>query len=248
MASGANRRKKSLMRPDLENSRITESELEAIAGVDVNDLGLSLGFRRSFLQSFPKVISFAIAQGLLMGVIFILLTPVGILILRNFGLSGDELISTLYFLLFTGGLTGLLSLILNLYLWKRSQKFQTFLILLDEIHNYNQVVRSLDILDKIEAAGGEIQLSDRQEVIEALSLTRESLLGSLRTDRILRENQDLIDRRYELFAKIENNLATLNHLKISDEATEYGQLLNQALKIGVSVDREIRRIQHRTLN
>ncbi|WP_254563730.1 hypothetical protein [Oscillatoria sp. HE19RPO] len=236
------------MRPDLENAIVTESELEAIAGVDVNDIGLSLAFRLSFLQNLNKLISFAIAQLFILGLFFILLTPLGILMVRNSGLSGQEMATTFYFLLFSGGIASVASLSLNFFLWRRAQKFQTFLTLIDEIQKYNEVVRSLDILDKIEAAGGEIQLSDRQEVIEALSITRESLLASLRTDRILRENQDLIDRRYELFAKIENNLATLNHLKISDEATEYGRLLNQALKIGVSVDREIRRLQNRTLN
>lgn len=236
------------MRPDLENALVTESELEAIAGVDVNDIGLSLAYRPAFLQNLNKLISFAIAQLFILVLFFILITPLGILMVRNSGLSGEQMATTFYFLLFTGGIAGLATFTLNLYLWKRSQKFQTFLTLIDEIQKYNEVVRSLDILDKIEAAGAEIQLSDRQEVIEALSITRESLLASLRTDRILRENQDLIDRRYELFAKIENNLATLNHLKISDEATEYGRLLNQALKIGVSVDREIRRLQNRTLN
>lgn len=236
------------MRPDLENAIVTPRELEAIAGVDVNDMGFSLAFRRSFLQNVNQLLSFAIAQLFILGLFFILLTPLGILMVRNFGLSGEEMATTFYFLLFSGGIAGVASLSLNLYLWKRSQKFQTFLTLIDEIQKYNEVVRSLDILDKIEAAGAAIQLSDRQEVIEALNITRESLLGSLRTDRILRENQDLIDRRYELFAKIENNLASLNHLKISDEATEYGRLLNQALKIGVSVDREIRRLQNRTLN
>ncbi|MCT7966038.1 hypothetical protein NG799_06790 [Laspinema sp. D1] len=236
------------MRPDLENAIVTESELETIAGVDVNDIGLSLAFRLSFLQNLNKLLSFAIAQLFILVLFFILLTPLGILMVRNSGLSGQEMATTVYFLLFTAGIAGVATLILNWYLWRRSQKFQTFLTLLDEIQKYNEVVRSLDILDKIEAAGAQIQLSDRQEVLEALNITRESLLGSLRTDRILRENQDLIDHRYELFAKIENNLATLNHLKISDEATEYGRLLNQALKIGVSVDREIRRIQNRTLN
>ena len=236
------------MRPDLENAIVTESELEAIAGVDVNDLGLSLAFRLSLLQNFNQLLSFAITQLFILGVFLILITPVGILLVRNSGLSGYEMATTFYFLLFTGGIAGVATLSLNLYLWKRAQKFQTFLTLLDEIKKYNEVVRSLDILDAIEAAGAETQLSDRQEVIEAISITRESLIGSLRTERILRENQDLIDRRYELFAKIENNLATLNHLQISDEATEYGRLLNQALKIGVSVDREIRRLQNRTLN
>ncbi len=236
------------MQPDLEKALVTESELEAIAGVDVNDIGLSLAYRPASLHNLNQLISFAIAQLFILILFFILLTPLGILMVRNSGLSGQEMGTTFYFLIFTGGIAGVVSLVLNVYLWRRSQKFQTFLTLVEEIKKYNEVVRSLDILDKIEAAGAAIQLSDRQEVIEALNITRESLLGSLRTDRILRENQDLLDRRHELFAKIENNLATLNHLKISDEATEYGRLLNQALKIGVSVNREIRRLQNRTMN
>jgi hypothetical protein len=62
--------------------------------------------------------------------------------------------------------------------------------------------------------------------------------------RILRENKDFIDRRYELFANIESNLAALMALDVSDRASEYGRLLNEALEIGMSVHKEVRKLQN----
>lgn len=233
------------MRPDLESLIVSESEVEAIAGVDVNDVLLGLAYRPALLQDFKKLLSFAIAQLFMFGVICIFLTPIGISIVRNSGFSGEDAIGTVYFLGITLALASIVMLLLNFYLWKRGKKFETFSNFLEEITKYNEVVRSLDILDKIEAAGGGVQVSDREETVEALRVTRDSLLGSLRTERILREHKGFFERRYELFAKIENDLATLRGLEISDEASEYGRLLNQALKIGVSVDREVRRLQNR---
>lgn len=237
------------MDSDLERLTIKESEVEAIGGVDANNIWFGIAYRPSLLQEGKKLISFVFTQFFIFCVIFALLTPFGIMMIRNSGFSGYDMKATAYFLSATGGIAVILMSGLNIYLWKTTQKFETFLSFLDEIQKYNEVVQSVDVIDKIEAAGNlGVGVSDREEVIEALHVTRQSLINSLRTERILRENKGLIDKRYELFANIENNLATLRGLAISDEASEYGRLLNQALKIGLSVDREIQRLQNRPFN
>jgi len=100
-------------------------------------------------------------------------------------------------------------------------------------------------IDRLTAAGNlQANLINRADAIEALQITRESLVCALRTERIMRENKDFIDRRYELFANIESNLAALMAVNVSDRATEYGRLLNEALEIGMSVHKEVRKLQN----
>ncbi|MGD1713832.1 hypothetical protein [Dapis sp. BLCC M172] len=63
------------------------------------------------------------------------------------------------------------------------------------------------------------------------------MICAIQTERILRENQDFIMRRYELFASMENNLSALMNFDVKNQATEYGKLLNEALEIGMSVQK-----------
>lgn len=67
-------------------------------------------------------------------------------------------------------------------------------------------------------------------------------MNALLTEKVLRKHQKFITRRQELFTNIETNLAILQTLQIDGQATEYGQLLNQALQIGLSVRREIEQL------
>lgn len=234
------------MRSDLEELIIQENELEAISGVDVNDISLGLAYRPFLLKNSKKLISFLMTQFFILAVIFILLSPLNLSIIRNLGFSGEDIKSTVYFLTLNSGAAIAVWIAENLYFSKKTKNLATFLNFLDEIEKHNEVVKAVNVIDKIEAVGNVgIKVSDREEVIEALNVTRESLINSLRTERILRENKGLIERRYELFANIENNLATLRGLAISDEASEYRRLLNQALKIGLTVDKEVRQLQNR---
>jgi hypothetical protein len=153
--------------------------------------------------------------------------------------------SGLTFVAINGAIVAAIAGLINIYLWKKSRKLTNFFGFLEEVEKYNEVIQSIDAIDRIEAAGNTgVQVRDRTEVLAALQVTRESLIGSLRTERILREHRGLLERRYELFASIESNLATLRGLEISDEVSEYGRLLNQALQIGLSVDREVRRLKN----
>ncbi|MBD0304078.1 MAG: hypothetical protein ICV85_18510 [Tolypothrix sp. T3-bin4] len=61
------------------------------------------------------------------------------------------------------------------------------------------------------------------------------------TEKILRENQGLLARRYDLFTNIENNLASLKTLEVKERANEYTELLNEALQIGMSVHQEVQK-------
>ena len=113
--------------------------------------------------------------------------------------------------------------------------------LLHEVDRFNAVVRAIDINDKIEAAGNlDVGIKERRRVIEALEYTKADLVRALKTERILRENKKFIVNNSELLA---NNLAMLTEMQVTEQASEHGRLLNEALEIAMDVQQEMRRLQ-----
>ncbi|MFO0140865.1 MAG: hypothetical protein ACK513_05545, partial [Aphanizomenon sp.] len=83
-------------------------------------------------------------------------------------------------------------------------------------------------------------IQEREKVLEALELTRNDLIRALKTERILRENKHFIITNSNLFT---NNLAALASMQVSEEATEHGRILNEALQISLDVQEEMKRLQ-----
>jgi hypothetical protein len=113
--------------------------------------------------------------------------------------------------------------------------------LLEDVRQFNLMVKAIDINDQLEDAGNpSVAVQDRERVLEALWLTREDLVRALKTERILRDNKDFIANHAFLF---DNNISALTALQVSDQASEHGQLLNEALQIAMSTQAEMRRLQ-----
>ncbi|MGB3237131.1 MAG: hypothetical protein WBB29_02475 [Geitlerinemataceae cyanobacterium] len=111
----------------------------------------------------------------------------------------------------------------------------------DKIYNYNKLIRAIDINDQLEDAGNtSLSLSDREKVIEALQFTRNDLIRALKTERILRENKDFIASNPHMFA---TNLTALPHFQVSDQASEYGRILDETLKVAVDIQDELKKLQ-----
>ncbi len=133
------------------------------------------------------------------------------------------------------------------FIWKKRSKLvktnmtNSLLVLLNDVDRYNDVIRAIDINDQIEEAGNpEVSIKERGRVIEALKLTRTDLVRALKTEKVLRENKSFILSNTELFV---NNLATLTAMQVTEQATEHGRLLNEALQIALDVQHEMRRLQ-----
>ncbi|MBD0261692.1 MAG: hypothetical protein KME38_11120 [Spirirestis rafaelensis WJT71-NPBG6] len=131
--------------------------------------------------------------------------------------------------------------------WKKRIKFlrknitPSLEILLNDVDRYNSVIKAIDINDQIEEAGNPgVTLKEREKVLDALKLTRNDLIRALKTERVLRENKNFIIKNTDLFA---NNLPTLSAMQVSEQATEHGRLLNEALEIALDVQLEMRRLQ-----
>ncbi|WP_156803844.1 hypothetical protein [Lyngbya sp. PCC 8106] len=152
--------------------------------------------------------------------------------------------ATFPFLLKAIALSIVITLGVNLGVGFKLKPLRNVLYLMEEVKKYNDTVKAVEILDQFSQTESlEEKLLNREEVIQALKITRNSLVSAFQTERILREHQDFIDRRYELFAHLENNLTALMTFEVNNQANEYGELLNEALQIGMSVHREIEKLK-----
>ncbi|MBD2417436.1 hypothetical protein H6G54_06890 [Anabaena cylindrica FACHB-243] len=140
---------------------------------------------------------------------------------------------------------GVIQTILYL-LWINKREFvknhmtNSLQILINDVKRYNDVIKVININDQIEEAGNpEVAIKQREKVIEALKLTRSDLIRALKTEKILRENKNFILNNSDLFA---NNLATLTSMQVTEQASEHGRLLNEALQIALDVQYEMKRL------
>ena len=229
---------------DLDELIIPEKELEDLSGIALSDGFAADFYRPAALRDTKKLFSLLLNELLIFCVTLVVSLPVALLANQHqVGFSDAEIFVRV--LQITLGLSLAITFAWNVYKWVKAKPLQTLAGLLDEVEKYHEVIKALDIIDRLTAAGNlQANLINRGDAIEALKITRESLVCALKTERILRENHKFIGRRYELFANIESNLAALMALDVSDRATEYGQLLNEALEIGMSVHKEVRKLQN----
>ena len=152
-------------------------------------------------------------------------------------------LSLIIFILWTSG-----SIQILLYLlWRGKMKFlkqnmtNSLRILLNDVERYNSVIKAIHINDQIEDVGNlGVSIQEREKVLLALELTRNDLIRALKTERILRENKSFIITNSDLFT---NNLAALASMQVTEEATEHGRLLNEALQISLDVQQEMKNLQ-----
>ncbi|NJO42880.1 MAG: hypothetical protein HC769_24205 [Cyanobacteria bacterium CRU_2_1] len=228
------------MQSDLEDLKIAPSQLEKLTGLEISDTFMGRAYRPSVFRDTKRLLSFLVTESLTFGLILIICLPAGLVIGRGFGsLTGDAK-STFQFLFVTISISIAIFVIWNIYMWVQTKTFKTLAHLLDEVDKHNEIVEAVHVIDELGAIHNSmVQVIDREEVLKALSATRESLINALMTEKLLRKHKKFIVRRHELFTNIETNLATLQTLQVDNQANEYGQLLNEALQIGMSIREEI---------
>lgn len=231
------------MQPDLADLRITPSQLEKLTGMDISDAFMGRVYRPSVFRSFQRLFPFLVTEALIFGLILIFCLPIGLVMGRGLGILAGDSGSMLSFLGIMGSVSVLLFMTWNLYMYLKGRELKALANLLDQVDKHNEIIEAVQIMDELSAIKQDMgQVIDREEVTKALTATRESLINALMTEKILRKHQKFITRRQELFTSIETNLAILQTLQIDGQATEYGQLLNQALQIGLSIRREIEQL------
>ena len=219
------------MQPDLVGLEITKGELKRLIGGDPDDV-----FRPSILRNAQKRWSFLLNE-ILIG---LALTPIIVGVIYTFIIFptlGSSIPTAIALLI----LVPILVAIVRWFIGKKNRS-NLLVNLLEEVDKYHAVLNAIDINDQLEEVGTPgTSLSDRAKVISGLQLTRDDLVRALRIERILRENKQLLSTQSELFT---NNLNTLQAIATSsNEASKYGQLLNDALQISADVQDEMRKLQ-----
>lgn len=234
-----------MIQPDLDELKISETELEELSGIALSDGFAGDFYRPAALRDSKKLLALLLHELLIFCLTFVVSLPVALLATKNQVNSVSDAALFVRVLQISLGLSVAMTVGWNVYKWVKAKPLAALAGLLDEVDKYHEVVKALDIIDRLTAAGNLPANSiNREDAIAALKITRESLVCAVRTERILRDNKEFIARRYELFANIENNLAALMALDVSDRATEYGRLLNEALEIGMSVHKEVRKLKN----
>ncbi|CAA9478443.1 MAG: hypothetical protein AVDCRST_MAG96-877 [uncultured Segetibacter sp.] len=211
------------MQTDLQGLEITRGELKHFSGVSIDAVFLP--------PTLPKFLAEIIKSFLIIA----LVSLNGLILIRSFP---EQLV-----LLFIVHVTAIVSLLVNdLQKIYFSNKNRNLAKIFDDVTRYNSLIKAIDINDQIEAAGNpDVSLKNRAQVIEVLHLVREDIIRALKTERIFRENKNFIQLNSQLF---ESNLMTLTALQVNDQASEHGQLLNEALQIVVNVQDEMRKLQN----
>ncbi|BAZ38770.1 hypothetical protein NIES4101_47120 [Calothrix sp. NIES-4101] len=217
------------MEADLLGLEISKGEIRRLTGFDADEV-----FRPSIIRDKQKRVQFFLNEIL----IAIALTPIVVgfiyafLILPTIGSSIPLGITLLIFVP--------IFVIIGRWLWRKFTCPQALTILLDEVDRYHDIIKAIDINDQLNTSGNpQSSINDRIKVISALQLIREDLVRALKTERILRDNKQLLANHQELLS---NNLANLQALQVSQDASEYAQILNQSLQIAIDVQTEIRKL------
>lgn len=223
------------MRPDLQGLMINEIDFQQITGVDQVSV-MTRPSRASMKERLILVIGSAISAYL---AIWLRLSLTNEANLSAISTSSNFIVGLIGASVFLG-----INLVRNNKFQQKLRQYknlETLRNLLFEINKYNDIVRIIHIKDQLEDAGNQIDgFDNRSNVVRALQLARADFIRALKTERILRENKDLIAQNPAAF---QSNLAAIRALQVNDQGTEWGHILNQALAVAVDVQAEMRRLQ-----
>lgn len=231
------------MQPDLEALKIHDRDLEQLCGFEVSDLfvGGILGgvVRPAVFQSRQRLLLFGLTEAVvgLLAIVFSL--PISLVLTRNATTGVNQLPAMLAFVQVTIAIALLAMLGWNLYMMLAVRRLRTLMHLLDEVDRYHEVIVAIEFLERLAAVGQQSHPVDRSAILHALSLTRHSLITGLQSEKLLREHRRFLTRHTDLLANIETNLMALRAIDTTHQAQDYGQLLHEALQIGMSVQHEI---------
>ena len=228
------------MRDDLQGLDISHDQLQELTNLPVNN---KLIIITDTIQQFGKQLLKKAQATESANVVFVGLS---ISVCTYLLVKLSSWISLIFLLLWVvGTIQTLLYLI-----WKVKSKFlkrnmtNSLRILINDVERYNSVIKAIDINDQIEDVGNlEVSIQEREKVLAALKLTKYDLMRALKTERILRENKSFIITNSDLFT---NNLAALASMQVTEEATEHGRLLNEALQISLDVQHEMKNLQSKS--
>ncbi|MBD1891462.1 hypothetical protein H6F82_19515 [Coleofasciculus sp. FACHB-SPT9] len=232
------------MQADLENLQMTKEDLETLVDLDPST-ALAIDAYRGFILKNPKqMLSVLLTELFILMLVLIFVMPVSLILLRNAGSLPGNTDGVTRLLIIISSISLLGVLIWNAYFWQQVKQVKSLSRLLDKVDKYNRVIQAIALIDELESASRSPSrcnnLSTRKEVIQALSITKETLSSALQAEMLMRKHRQFLSNHYELFANLEENLTSLLSFSLSDRVDEYSCLLNESLQIGISVHKELK--------
>ncbi|BCL33832.1 hypothetical protein [Nostoc sp. MS1] len=218
------------MQPDLIGLEISKGELRRLIGVSPDRVSRpgTIGNSQQRLKFWQQEISLVFVLSIIIvGLIYTLI------ILPTIG-SAIQLGIILFIIV-------AVVLLLGRSLAQRAKTSKTLTKLLDAVDQYHALIVAVDVNDQLAVSGNlDNSLEDRDQVITTLQLLREDLVQALKTERLLRDNKKLLANQQELFV---NHLTNIQAIQENTQASEYGQIINQVLQIGLDVEAQLRKLQ-----
>lgn len=223
------------MQTTLETLILTESTLEKLSGLAINDI---LVFHLFYLPSErqdSQIITLCLREVQILALSLLFSLPITWLVVKteSFWLNGIITISI--------SLAVLISL--NFYWRVQLRKFRVAVKLWQAAKRYNEIIQALIVLEQVRSVTKEEKSLTTTGVLEILNTTRNSLICALKTERILRENQKLVLHHTELLENLASNQTLLLTSEVMTQAAEYERLVTAAIEIGTSVYQEISSLQ-----
>jgi hypothetical protein len=238
------------MNSDSEDLRISDETLQKISGISIHDSFLGEYYRVwakvSHQESNEEKRNAALLKfsGLELGLFFLTLVIASgttLLVIKNSWNSANPnywlpVASSL-------GLTAFLFLMINLYVYLNSKPLIYLLNLLNELDNYERIITIFYRMDGLITDGYmEQDTENRHQMVQALKITKDSFIHALKAERLVREYHQ-VQLPNDLFHQLDRNLSDLIDFDVQGQDGHYGRLINETLEIGISVHRELRKLQ-----
>jgi len=235
------------MQADLENLLLTKEELETLVDLDTST-ALAVDAYRGFILKNPKqMLSVLLTEVFVFILVLIFVMPVSLIVLRNTVILPGNTDGVIRLLTLISSISLLGVLIWNVYLWQQVKQVKSLARLMDKVNKYNRVIQAIALMDELEStssSSSRTNISTRKEVVQALSITKETLSSALQAEKLMRKHRKFLSSHHELFANLENNFINLMSFDLSHQVNEYTHLVNESLQIGLSVHKELRKLNN----
>ncbi|WP_013322306.1 hypothetical protein [Gloeothece verrucosa] len=237
------------MSVNLDDFLIEQQELESlIDGNLVTQISLDI-YRGVFLKNKKSLFSTFLTEIFTFILILIGVIPLAIIVIRNRVKMPEGSTEINQILIILAIICLGLMLLINIYWWKQSHQFKSLAILVDKTEQYNHLIQSIKLVKALELSNAlntaENWESQHQDLMEALRVIKDSLIQGFTVEKIIRKHKALINNQYDLLTSIEANLTALMTFDLSNPSSNYRDLLQDAIQIGMTVHKEMIKLRNK---
>ena len=234
---------------DWNQLQISNAELEQVFEPSIIDEWAIAFSSALYLKHTKANKALLLIIGSFLFISLLLLFPINLIILRQLGLVNNSNLGLILIILVITCESILLLIIFGFHLYQKAKRLKFIAILLKKAEQYNQLINSFNLLANISSIANSRNAHSESsiELKSVFNSTKNTLLESIRLENFLYRHQTReIPDNYshnplQLLAHLEDNLASLP-IEETERNTEYKQLLEDAVNLGLSVQQQMRKI------